>query len=324
MIVKDAPACRAAARKECTVHAVTNVLSIQGTRLLLNEEPFPYQGLSFFNAIYSPAFNRNADHRRAWLQTFLDHGINALRVWCQWDFDRPFVDLHPDHIMYTSKGDVRAEHIETLIQIVEAADSLGMVIEVTLFSHEKQPNMSASAQVRACSQMAEHLRPYRNLILQIWNEDASNVLQHYERIKAVDGNRLVTNTPGFANDLGDDAQNRAMDLLTPHTVRRQAQQFWVVAPQQIASLIETYHKPVIDDEPARTGLVRFGGIEGGTTPKQHIAHIGAVRDVGGYHTYHHDMFQNGYGHPATPVHGIPDPEHPFHCHVFQYLRDHRA
>jgi hypothetical protein len=172
--------------------------------------------------------------------------------------------------------------------------------------------------------MAERLLPYRNVILQIWNEDSTGVRDCYQAIKKVDDQRLVTNSPGFANDLGDDVQNQMLDLLTPHTVRRQAERFWQVAPRQIASLIETYQKPVIDDEPARTGIVKFGGIEGGTTPDQHIAQIVAVREVGGYHTYHHDMFQNGYGHPATPSHGIPDPDHPFHRRVFAFLRQHRA
>ena len=30
------------------------------------------------------------------------------------------------------------------------------------------------------------------------------------------------------------------------------------------------------------------------------------------------------GHPATPAHGIPDPKHPFHCQVFDYLREHKT
>ena len=34
------------------------------------------------------------------------------------------------------------------------------------------------------------------------------------------------------------------------------------------------------------------------------------------------MFQNGYGHPATPPLGIPDAEFsPFHRPVFEHLRE---
>ena len=201
-----------------------------------------------------------------------------------------------------------------------------MVVEVVAFSHEKTPgkeNLLVQQQERAIEALTTELYPYRNVILQIWNEDSTNVLRHVEIAKSIDPDRIVTNSPGFANNLGDDAQNRTLDVLTPHTVRRAAKRFWEAAPAQIAELLDTYRKPVVDDEPARTGLFMFGGIEGGTMPAQHIAQIQRVREIGGYHTYHHDMFQRSYGAPTTPPNGIPDPDFsPFHRAVFDYLRDH--
>jgi hypothetical protein len=36
---------------------------------------------------------------------------------------------------------------------------------------------------------------------------------------------------------------------------------------------------------------------------------------------HHDMFQTGYGTPACPPSGIPDPEFsPYHRQVFEFLK----
>jgi hypothetical protein len=300
----------------------TGVLQIDGTRLILDGEQFYFQGLSFFNAIYNPSFNHSAGERLRWLQTFREHGVNALRVWCQWDFgpSHSFVDVAPEHTVYLSDGQIDSAHFWTLAEIIEAADNLGMIIEVTLFSHEKQPNLPVPIQQRAAGDMARRLRPFRNVILQIWNEDSTEVARLHRAIKGEDPDRIVTNSPGFSSDLGDDAQNRLLDLLTPHTARRSAEPFWEVAPRQIGSLLTRYGKPVIDDEPARTGTVRHGGIEGGTKPEQHIAQIQRVREVGGYHTYHHDMFQNGYGHPATPPAGLPDPDFsPFHHQVFDFL-----
>jgi hypothetical protein len=303
----------------------TKTLQIDGTRLLLDGQPFFFQGLSFFNAIYNPTFNRSPADRLHWLRVLKTHGVNVLRVWCQWDFSPPrtFVDVGPEHTMYTPEGKIRSHPFQTLAAIVRAAEGLEMVIEVTLFSHEKQPNLPVPAQERAAANMARCLLPYRNLILQIWNEDSTEVQRYYEAIKAQDPKRMVTNSPGFAGVLGDEAQNRLLDLLAPHTVRRGAERFWEVAPQQIASLLQRYGKPVIDDEPARTGIVQFGGIKGGTRPEQHIAQIKGVRAVGGYHTYHHDMFQNGYGHPATPPSGIPEPDFAFHRHVFAFLGENK-
>ena len=290
----------------------THILRVDGTKLMLDDRPFYYQGLSFFNAIYNPGFQAGMDARRGWLRKFKNNGINVLRVWCQWDFSPPrtFVDVGPDTTMYTSEGEIVESSFQRLAEILVDADTLEMVIEVVAFSHEKIPgeeNLPVPQQERALAALTQRLRPYRNVLLQIWNEDSTNVLDSL----------------GFAGHLGDEAQNRALDVLTPHTVRGRAERFWEVAPQQIADLLETYDKPVIDDEPARTGIRQFGGIEGGTQPEYHIAQIEAVRAVGGYHTYHHDMFQRSYGAPSTPPTGIPDPDFsPFHRQVFDYLRDH--
>jgi hypothetical protein len=156
------------------------------------------------------------------------------------------------------------------------------------------------------------------------------VLRYFKVAKSVDPDRLVTSSPGFAigprapfDHLGDDAANRAFDILTPHTQRSEAVPFWYVAPAQVEYLLNTYGKPVIDDEPARSGPVQFGGLRNGTRPEQHVEHIRRTRAVGGYHTYHHDMFQYGYGHELTPPSGIPDPGYsPFHRQAFDYLREH--
>lgn len=304
----------------------THELSIDGVRLLLDGQPHYFQGLSFFNALYNPSFNADAAARNAWLAKFGANGVNALRVWCQWDFSPPhtFVDTLPAHTMYTPDGAVREEPFERLRALILAADARRMVIEVTLFSHEKQPNLPDDVLERAAREMARRLAPYRNIIVQIWNEDSTAVLRLAEAVKTEDPARLVTNSPGFAGNLGDDAQNRALDLLTPHTSRHDVEPFWEVAPRQIASLLERYAKPVIDDEPARTGIVQFGGIPGGTLPERHIAQIEAVRALGAYHIYHHDMFQRSYGYATTPPSGVPDPDYsPFHRRVFGYLRDHR-
>ncbi|MDF1515289.1 MAG: hypothetical protein P1S60_15880 [Anaerolineae bacterium] len=306
----------------------TQVLSIDGTQLRLDDKPFYFQGLSFFNALYNPTFNASLQDRRRWLVKFRDNGINVLRVWCQWDFNPPrtFVDVKPDTTMYTSDGAIIDTHFERLAELLLAADGLDMVIEVVAFSHEKTPgeeNLPVPLQEWAIQALTQRLKPYRNLILQIWNEDSTNVIRHYELIKQEDPDRIVGNSPGFANNLGDDTQNRLMDVLMPHTVRGSYDKFWEEAPRQITGLLRTYRKPVIDDEPARCGLIQFGGIQGGTLPEQHIAQIKAVRAAGGYHTYHHDMFQRSYGASTTPPNGLPDPDFsPFHRQVFDYLRDH--
>jgi hypothetical protein len=90
----------------------TRVLGVAGSKLTLDGEPFFYQGLTFFNALYNPAFNLAADERRAWVRKFKANGINALRVMCQWDYAAPaaFIDLAPDHSMYTDEDGSKMSH----------------------------------------------------------------------------------------------------------------------------------------------------------------------------------------------------------------------
>jgi hypothetical protein len=77
---------------------------------------------------------------------------------------------------------------------------------------------------------------------------------------------------------------------------------------------------VVDDEPARNGTSRFGGPKDTTSPYDHILQIQRVWDIGGYITYHHDMFQTGYGTPAIAPSGIPDPEfNPYHRQVLEFI-----
>lgn len=302
------------------------VLRVDRRRLLLDDAPVLLQGVSFFNALYNTAFNRDDSERRRWLSVFDEHGINLLRIWCQWDFppSHPFVDVAPDHTLYRPDGDLRADRLDLLLDILRDAASAGMVVEVVLFSSEKgrENYFPANVQLRAARLAAEALVPFRNVILQIWNEESVEVAGTFDAVKSVDPDRVVSNSPGGAGVLGDDEQNRLLDILTPHTQRRGAGAFFEVAPRQVADLLAKFEKPVIDDEPARTGLMRHGGIDGGTEPVQHIAQIRDVRSVGGHHIYHHDMFQNGAGHPATPPSGIPEPQFSaFHRVVFDYLRD---
>ncbi len=96
---------------------LTKVLGIDGTRLTLDGKPFDWQGLSFFNAIYNPAFNQSDKERLTRLKDYTENGISALRVWCQWNFGPPrqlWVDTAPQSTMYTDAGDIREDSFKSL------------------------------------------------------------------------------------------------------------------------------------------------------------------------------------------------------------------
>lgn len=298
-------------------------LTVSGTRFLLDGKPFPYTGVSFFNAIYNPTFNTSSEARIAWLKKFQSYGINVLRVWCQWDNARGFVDASPKNTMYEADGSLRVAHLATLKAILADADKLGVCVEVVFFSHESfREDLRVGNAERAVTELTRELTPFRNAAFQVWNEHTDpRVLPLVKIIKALDPKRLVTNSPGFSSVLGSDEENATLDFLTPHTSRQGKGRHWEVAPRELEGLLKKFNKPVVDDEPARNGTSQFGGPKGETSPYDHIVQILNVWRVGAYPTYHHDMFQTGYGSPACPPSGVPDPEFsPYHREVFEFLK----
>lgn len=304
--------------------ASKHTLSIQGTRFLLNGEAFPYTAVSFFNAIYNPNFNKDSATRKMWIGKFKDYGVNVLRVWCQWDNGRTFVDVGPDKTLYHPDGRIRDEHMRTLKAIIADADEMGVVVQVVLFSQEswfKDIRLAPAAMDAAVAAVTRELQPHRNVIIQIWNELSERVLESVKIVKAIDPSRIVTNSPGISGFLGDPPQNNALDYLTPHTSRQYVGRTWEVAPSEVEYLLRRYRKPVVDDEPARNGTPQFGGPRVATSPYDHIIQIQKMWELGAYVCYHHDMFQTGYGTPSIPPSGIPDPEfNPYHRQVFEFLK----
>jgi hypothetical protein len=305
-----------------SAYAQPHVLGIDGTRFTLDGEPFEFTGVSFFNAIYNPAFNRSRDERLAWIQTFQRYGINVLRVWAQWDNARGFVDACETCTLYFPDGRLREEHMARLEAIAADADRAGTVVLLALFAREswnEEIRLEDAAADRAVAAVTRRLMPYRNVVLQIWNEFDHRVLEHVQTIKQIDPQRIVTNSPGYAGVLGSGQENRALDYLSPHTTRHEGRP-WEVAPREVALLLAKYGKPVVDDEPARTGTPKFGGPRDETSPFDRILNSYNVWRAGGYVVYHHDMFQTGYGSPAVPPTGVPDPEFSeFHRPVFEFL-----
>ena len=298
-------------------------ISISGTSFLLDGAPFPYTGYTFFNAIYNKAFNQSSAARRQWMEKFQRYGINVLRIWTQWATRRGFMDECPDCTFYFPDGRLRTENVERLKEILADADAEGMVIELTIFASQDvvaNGGLGFAESTRALTALTRELLPYRNVTFQVWNEYSEHTVDYLKVIKAVDPRRLVTNSPGWAGVLGDVEQNAALDFLTPHTTRQGGGRHWEIAPREIAYLLARYRKPVVDDEPARTGTPKYGGPAEATYPYDQILQIYQVWQVGGYINYHHDMYQTGLGSPSVPANGIPDPEFsPYHRAVLEFI-----
>ncbi len=309
--------------------APSHVLTVKGTRFLMDGKPFPYTGISFFNAVFNPAFNESSAVRRQWLAKFQRYGINVIRIWCQWDGRPQYADAGPASTLYNADGSLREKNLETLKAVLADANEAGMAVELTLFAHESwlaDIRLAPAAADRAVAELTRELRPYRHVTFQVWNEFSDRVVEHAKNIHALDPARLVTNAPGAAGDVGDQEQDTVLDYLTPHTSRH-GRPHWETAPNEIAYLLARYRKPVVDDEPARNGTANYGGPTAPTNPYDQILQIYEVWRLGGHVNYHHNMFQTGSGSPEVPPSGIPDPEfNPYHRTVLEFiaLRDRYA
>jgi hypothetical protein len=300
-----------------------NTLSVKGTGFEMNGNPFEYTGISFFNALYNPEFNKNSETRRAYIRAFKASGINVLRIWCQWDNARGFIDAGAESTLYHENGLLKPELISRLKEIIKDADEEGVVILLAIFSREswnENIRLSDESSDKAVELLTNELRTHRNLVFQVWNEFDYRTVDYFKIIKHHDPARLVTNSPGYGGVLGKDEENRLMDFLSPHTTRDD-NRHWEVGAREIERLVKEYKKPVVDDEPARKGTPKFGGPKSPTSPESHILHIYNVWKAGGYVIYHHDMFQTGYGTEAIPANGIPVPGFsPYHDQVFNFLK----
>lgn len=296
-----------------------HTLGIQGTHFTLDRAPFDYTGISFFNALYNPAFNNGNQSRLYWLKKFKNSGITVVRVWAEWNNDLGFVDACDSCTLFYRNGTLRPQYLSRLDSLLMITDSLKMVVELVLFSSESfGKRLSDKAADRAVKNITNKTRSYRNMAFQIWNERDYRIWDYFTIIKRSDIDRIVTNSPGGGGSLGSDTENAFLDYLSPHTSRQG--KHWERAPNEIRSLLQKFSKPVVDDEPARTGTRKFGGPEADSYPYDQILHIYNVWKVGGYVTYHHDMFQTGYGSNAIPPNGIPYPDFsPYHKAVFRFL-----
>ncbi len=302
----------------------SNELSVEGIKFYLNGQPFEYTGVSFFNAIYNVEFNQSSEVRRKYIRQFKETGINVLRVWCQWDNARGFIDGGEGKTLYNEDGSLKENLALGLNDIASDTDREGMVLLLVLFSREswnENLRLSDAASEKAAEAVALELLPYRNVVLQIWNEFDYRTVDYLKVVKKADPARLVTNSPGYGGVMGSSDENLALDFLSPHTTRDD-NRHWEVAASEIEYLVKKYRKPVVDDEPARKGTPQFGGPGTPTQPEDHILHIYNVWKAGGYAIYHHDMFQTGYGSDAIPPHGIPVPGFStYHDRVFDFLKD---
>ena len=236
-----------------------NTLAIDADqrRLCVNGRPTFLFGASYFAGLGADEQAIQED-----LAELKQAAVNCLRVWATWRaFDNDISAIDAD-------GDERSPYWDRLLWLVELADKLGFVVDVTI-DRGTGVLTDDDAHLNAAGVLAEALRERRNVYFDLANKrnaaDARQVpsailRQLRDRVKQADPDRLVT-----ASNAGDLDPDRLyeyitaarLDFLTPHRPRQAG------SPGQTAQKTELISRrmqrlgkvvPVLYQEPFRRGL----------------------------------------------------------------------
>jgi hypothetical protein len=209
-------------------------LAVSGTAVRIDGQPAFLTGVSFFDALGSVA-PRDED-----LDALKNWGVNTVRVWAHW--------REP---IYGSEGTLTEPGRARLIALAARVQARGLILELVLLRPGQlagQPFAlfrSEAARVKAVEVVADALRPFRNVIFDLYNEHdhsdgpithaAARTLR--DRAKAIDPGRVVTISsteshllsPGGGMDengvrnlrgeIGTTEDSVAVDLVAPHFPR---------------------------------------------------------------------------------------------------------
>jgi hypothetical protein len=192
-------------------------LGIDGNRFTLDGTPTFLLGMSYYGALGAPEefIQRDMDDLEA-------RGFNWVRVWATWaahDNDVSAVDRD---------GEAREPGLKRLLWLVGQARRRGIVVDVTLARGDVLS--SHAAHLSAVRVLAQALKPYRNVYIDVANERSvrdkrfvsfEEVRELRDAIRKTDPERLVTASDGSEiSPQNLEAYIKAgVDFVAPHRPR---------------------------------------------------------------------------------------------------------
>jgi hypothetical protein len=211
-----------------------SAVSVSGTAVHIDGRPAFLMGVSLFDALGPVApRDQDLDALKAW-------GVNTVRVWAHWH-----------EAIYQADGTLTVAGRARLLALAGRMQARGLILEVVLLRPGQLPGQpfpifaSEAARVHAVEEVSRALRPFRNVLFDLYNEHdhrdgpishaAARVLR--DKVKAIDAGRVVTissteshfGTPtggidengarNLRGEIGTDAESVAVDVLGPHFPR---------------------------------------------------------------------------------------------------------
>ncbi len=181
-----------------------NDLTIEGNRFYLNGEKISLWGIRAASATQSDAYT---DKLIDALDDYRSHGVNSVNIYLQGSsggFSDPFID---------SGKRIKEDHFNRLIRIINACENHSIVPIVGIFYQRTLANLDSVRNLhhpddiyRAVGIITKKLIPYRNLVINIANEqnsffyskfeefdfrDPENIIGLSKHIKSIDPGRIV-------------------------------------------------------------------------------------------------------------------------------------
>jgi hypothetical protein len=211
-----------------------STVSVAGTSIQIDGRPAFLTGVSIFDALGSaPPGDRDLDALKSW-------GVNTVRVWAHWH-----------EPIYQSDGTLTMAGRERLLTFARRLQTRRLIFELVLLRPGQLPGQpfavfsSEPARMKAVEAMTDALRPFRNVLFDLYNEHdhSDGPITHAaarslrDRVKAIDSGRVVTisstewhlvsakgdiDERGIHNLRGEastDADSVGVDVVAPHFPR---------------------------------------------------------------------------------------------------------
>ena len=214
--------------------AARAALTASGTAILIDGRPSFLTGVSLFDALgAAPPADRDLDALKDW-------GVNTARVWAHWH-----------EPIYQPDGALSPIGRTRVLALAGRLQQRGLILELVVLRPGQLPRQpfaifrSEAARAQAVAAITETLRPFRNVLFDLYNEHdhpdgpithaAARKLR--DRVKAIDPDRLVTISsteshiisPAGASEAngernlrgeaGREADSVGVDIVAPHFPR---------------------------------------------------------------------------------------------------------
>ena len=158
-------ACAAPVGRIASPHAGTAVLTVRGDRFFLDGRPFDMWGIRVASASQNERLTTGLIEN---LDEYRTHGVNSLAVFYMGSRGANSDPFSPDGLT------VDADHQRRMERIIRAAAERGMVVVAGIFyQHAPLGLRDAAAVANVVRTVTAALRPYRNVIVNIANEQNS-------------------------------------------------------------------------------------------------------------------------------------------------------